>query len=157
MYTINAIIPVIITIASVLKVDSIKFAKNSYDPLGITEPLTNFRLSYNFSTSNIIKINDSLSHTDHIKNGIHKKSKGKVKESSHEVDNKNLHQKQNRNKNETKNDLNVNDIKKNDKIEDKILEVNVTEDKNNIKDREPTTNTNLQHNTKKIYRKFTTH
>ena len=93
MYTINALIPVIITIASVLKVDSIKFARNSYDPLGITEPLTKLRLSYNFSTTNIINLNDSLSHTDNIKNGIFRKLKEKVQESSHEVDNKNLHQK----------------------------------------------------------------
>ena len=109
-------IPIILTITSVLKVDNIKFTKNTYDPLGITEPLTKFRMSYNFSTSNIIEIKDTISHTDNVKNGTHKKSK--VKKSSHEDDNKNLHQ-----------NTNKEEIKSNE-------------------GREPTTNTNLQHSTK---------
>ena len=98
MYTFKSIILISLTLASVLKVDVIKFTNNTYDPLGINEPLSRYRMSYNFSTSNIINSKDTISHTDNIKNGIHKKLK--VEKSSHENDNKNLHK--NTNKEEIK-------------------------------------------------------
>ena len=44
MYTIKVMIPIIISIASILKVDNIKFSRNLHDPLGITEPLTKYRI-----------------------------------------------------------------------------------------------------------------
>ena len=98
MYTFKTIVLISLTLVSILKVDVIKFTNNTYDPLGINEPLTKYRMSYNFSTANIINSKDTISHTDNIKNGIHKKLK--VEKSSHENDNKNLHK--NTNKEETK-------------------------------------------------------
>ena len=150
MYTIKALIPVIITIASVLKVDNIKFSRNLHDPLGITEPLTKYRISYNYSTTKIIDIKDSLNHIEIIKRGTFRnlETKEKDQENGHEVDNKNLQQKPNTNEDKPRDDIPDDNITENNKIEDKILETKKKDDKNNNKSREQTTNINLQHNEK---------
>ena len=80
MYTIKVMIPVILTIASVLKVDNIIYTRNLHDPLGITEPLTRYRMSYECSTTNIINTNDTLSHKDIIKRGTFKSLKTNEKD-----------------------------------------------------------------------------
>ena len=80
MYTIKVMIPIIITVASVLKVDNIKFSRNLHDPLGITEPLTKYRISYNYSTTNITNIKDSLNHNEIIKKGTFKSLEIKEKD-----------------------------------------------------------------------------
>ena len=69
MYIIKVMIPAILTIASVLKVDNIIYTRNLHDPLGITEPLTRYRMSYESSTTNINHTKVTMSHKDIINEG----------------------------------------------------------------------------------------
>merc|ERR1712081_6151 len=80
MYIIKVMIQAILTIVSVLKVDNIIYTRNLHDPLGITEPLTRYRMSYECSTTNIINTKDTLSHKDIIKRGTFKSLKTKEKD-----------------------------------------------------------------------------
>ena len=143
-------IPVKITITSVLKVDNINFSRNLHDTLGITEPLSNFGISYNYSTTNITNIKDSLSHKEIVKRGTFKnlEIKEKDQENGTEVENKNLQQKPNTNDNKYKPRDDIPDDNDNNKIKDKILETKKKDNKNNNKDREQVANINSQNNTK---------
>ena len=63
-------IPVILTVTSVLKVDIISYKNNLHGPLGITEPLTNYRVSHKkFTRTNTTKMKYTLSHNKIIKEG----------------------------------------------------------------------------------------
>ena len=80
MYILKVMIPAIITITSVLKVDNIIYKRNLHDPLGITEPLTNYRMSYQCSTTNINYTRITMSHKDIINEGSVKSIKNKEKD-----------------------------------------------------------------------------
>ena len=80
MYILKVMIPAIITIASVLKVDNIIYKRNLHDPLGITEPLTNYRMSFQCSTTNINYTRVTMSHKDIINEGSFKSLKIKEKD-----------------------------------------------------------------------------
>merc|ERR1712081_74658 len=69
MYILKVMIPAIISIISVLKVNNITYERNLHDPLGITQPLTNYRMSYQYSTTNINYTKTTLSHKEIISRG----------------------------------------------------------------------------------------
>merc|ERR1711954_10692 len=79
MYILKVMIPAIISIISVLKVDNITYKRNLHDPLGITEPLTNYRMSYQYSTTNINFTRTTMSHREIIKEGSIKSIKNRDK------------------------------------------------------------------------------
>merc|ERR1711954_341813 len=84
-YILKVMIPAILTLASVLKVDNIIYTRNLHDPLGITEPLTNYRMSYQCSTTNINYTKVTMSHKDIINRGTFKSLK--IKEKDHDKTN----------------------------------------------------------------------
>merc|ERR1712081_103344 len=75
MYIIKVMIQAILTIVSVLKVDNIIYTRNLHDPLGITEPLSKYRMSYECSTTNITYTKVTMSHKDIINRGTFKSLK----------------------------------------------------------------------------------
>ena len=99
MYILKVMIPAIISIISVLKVDNITYKRNLHDPLGITEPLTNYRMSYQYSTTNINYTKTTLSHKEIINEGSIKNIKNRDKNNNQ----KKIYNKKNHNKNKNKN------------------------------------------------------